>query len=452
MDIFLASSGRRCDDRLMLQVLYQVLLLLALPWALGNLLWRGLRDRRWWRGIPERFGFVPSQPAGSIWLHAVSVGEVQAAAAIVKEMRNHYPQSSVLLTCGTPTGAERARTLFGDTVTVSFLPFDLPWCVRTFLRRARPRIGIIVEKEIWPNLFRICGDRGIPLVLASAAITRKSIGRYRLLFSLFPRTLADGLTIAAQTGGDAERFKEAGAPPERVHVIGNIKFDLELPANIAELGARLRSQYGLGSRFVLVAGSTYEEEETALLEAQRQLKAQGHDMMLVLAPRHPPRFETVAARLARDGVLFIRRSESIGFLGASVPTYVDVLLLDRLGELLGFYAAGDVAFVGGSLVPDVGGHNLIEPAALSVPSLTGPHFYNASDISLALVEAGAVHVVSDVDDLVAELATLVGDTLERAHRGSIGQQFVARNGGTTRRLMQLIEPIIGPREPRSTSH
>jgi 3-deoxy-D-manno-octulosonic-acid transferase len=452
MDIFLAPSRRQCDDRLMLQLLYQVLLLLALPFALANLLWRGFRDRRWWQGIPQRFGFVAPQSAGSFWLHAVSVGEVQAAAAIVKELRNHHPQTPLLMTCGTPTGAERARALFGDTVTVSFLPFDLRWCVHLFLRRAQPRIGIIIEKEIWPNLFRVCGDRGIPLVLASAAINRKAIGRYRLLFRLFPRTLTDGLIIAAQTGGDAERFKEAGAPLERVHAIGNLKFDLELPANIAELGARLRSQYGLGSRFVLVAGSTYEEEETVLLEAQRELKARGHDIMMVLAPRHPPRFEPVAARLARDEVMFIRRSESIGFLGASVPTYVEVLLLDRLGELLGFYAAADVAFVGGSLVRNVGGHNLIEPAALSVPSLTGPHFYNSSDISLALVEAGAVHIVRNVDELVAELEKLVGDTLERAHRGSIGQQFVARNGGTTRRLLQLIEPVIGPPEPRSASH
>ncbi|MFZ9479618.1 MAG: 3-deoxy-D-manno-octulosonic acid transferase [Steroidobacteraceae bacterium] len=436
----------------MLQVLYQVLLLLAFPFALANLLWRGVTDRRWWQGISQRFGFVAPQSAGSVWLHAVSVGEVQAAAAIVKELRNHHPQTPLLMTCGTPTGAERARALFGDTVTVSFLPFDLLWCVRLFLRRARPRIGIVIEKEIWPNLFRVCGDRGIPLVLASAAMSRRAIGRYRLLFRLFPSTLADGLTIAAQTGGDAERFKEAGAPPERVHVIGNIKFDLELPPNIAELGARLRSQYGLGSRFVLVAGSTYEEEETVLLEAQRQLKARGHDIMMVLAPRHPPRFEPVAGRLARDGVMFLRRSESIGFLGASVPTYVEVLLIDRLGELLGFYAAADVAFVGGSLVRNVGGHNLIEPAALSVPSLTGPHFYNSSDISLALVEAGAVRIVRNVDELVAELETLVGDTLERAHRGSIGQQFVARNGGTTRRLLQLIEPVIGPPEPRSASH
>ncbi|MFM8518378.1 MAG: 3-deoxy-D-manno-octulosonic acid transferase [Nevskiaceae bacterium] len=424
-------------------VLYQFLLLLALPYALVNLLWRGFKDRGWWRGIPQRFGLVAPQSADSIWLHAVSVGEVQAAAAIVKELRNHYSQTPLLITCGTPTGAERAKALFGDAVTVSFLPFDLPWCVRLFLRRARPLIGIVIEKEIWPNLFRACGDRGIPLVLASAALSRKAIGRYRLLFRLFPRTLADGLTIAAQTGGDAERFKEAGAPPERVHVIGNIKFDLELPANIAELGARLRAQYGLGSRFVVVAGSTYEEEETALLEAQRQLKARGHDVMMVLAPRHPPRFEPVAARLARDGVMFIRRSESIGLLGASVPTYVDVLLLDRLGELLGFYAAGDAAFVGGSLVPDVGGHNLIEPAALSIPSLTGPHFFNASDISLALVEAGAVHIVRNVGQLVTELETLVSDKLERAQRGSIGQQFVARNGSSTRRLMQLIEPLIG---------
>jgi 3-deoxy-D-manno-octulosonic-acid transferase len=441
----------------MLQFLYQVLLLLALPFALGNVLWRGLRDRRWWRGIPQRFGFIPSQPEGSIWLHAVSVGEVQAAAAIVKELHNDYPHTPLLLTCGTPTGAERARTLFGETVAVSFLPFDLLWCVRLFLRRARPKIGIVLEKEIWPNLFRACGDRafgdrGIPLVLASAAITRKTIGRYRLLFRLFPRTLADGLTIAAQTGGDAERFKEAGAPAERVHVIGNIKFDLEVPANIAELGARLRSQYDLGSRFVLVAGSTYEEEETALLEAQRQLKARGCDLMMVLAPRHPPRFEPVAARLARDGVMFIRRSESIGSLGASVPLHVDVLLLDRLGELLGFYAAADVAFVGGSLIPGVGGHNLIEPAALSVPSLTGPQFYNASDISLALIGAGAVHIVRDVADLVSELEALAGDTLERARRGSMGQRFVARNGGTSRRLLQLIEPLIGTREPRSASH
>ncbi len=419
-----------------MRFIYIVLAYLLAPIVIGVMLWRGLRDRSYWQNLGERFGYgVPPNGSDGIWVHAVSVGEVQASAALVRSLREKYPDLPIVLTTVTPTGAERARAQFGDTVHVRFVPYDLPGSVRRFFDRVKPRLAIILETELWPNLYNECGRRGVPLVLASARISPRSVDRYRRLASLFRETLSHGIVIAAQSEGDAERFRSIGANPARTHVTGNIKFDFSLPADIAATGARLRAQHA-GSRLVWVAGSTHAGEEEIVLDVQRSLATGGRRPLLVLVPRHPARFADVAVMLQRRGVRFVRRSS-----GASCTDETEVLLVDTLGELVSFYAACDVAFVGGSLVP-IGGHNLLEPAVLGVPILTGPHSFNAEDIAELLIAAGAAEVVADASALQVALERLLGDSSLRARRGAIGRTAVDRNRGALSRLLALIEPVL----------
>jgi 3-deoxy-D-manno-octulosonic-acid transferase len=422
------------------RLLYRGFVCLALPFALALIGWRGLRDRGYWRGLDERFGFGARSSVGSIWVHAVSVGEVQAAAALVQALREAHPGIPLALTTTTATGAARARVLFGTDVQVRFLPFDTTGSVRRFFDRVRPLVAIVVEKEVWPNLYHECGVRRVPLVLASAALAPHALERYRRLVSLFAETLARGMIIAAQTEADAARFRAIGANPAATHVIGNLKFDLAPPADAVAAGEALRARHGWQQRCVLVGGSTYEEEEEALLQTQRSLRAEGIDLALVLAPRHPPRFDAVADRLRAAGVNFLRQSTlQQSTQAAPAP---DVLLLDSIGELPIAYAAADIAFVGGSLVAGVGGHNLLEPAALGVATLTGPYGYNAPDIVAALRNAGALGVVAGADSLTAEVRHLAGDAAERTRRGEGGRRYVAANRGTLQRLLMLLQPII----------
>ena len=429
----------------MKRLLYRGFVCLALPFALALIGWRGLRDRGYWRGLDERFGFGARSSVGSIWVHAVSVGEVQAAAALVQALREAHPGIPLALTTTTATGAARARVLFGTDVQVRFLPFDTTGSVRRFFDRVRPLVAIVVEKEVWPNLYHECGVRRVPLVLASAALAPHALERYRRLVSLFAETLARGMIIAAQTEADAARFRAIGANPAATHVIGNLKFDLAPPADAVAAGEALRARHGWQQRCVLVGGSTYEEEEEALLQTQRSLRAEGIDLALVLAPRHPPRFDAVADRLRAAGVNFLRQStlqQSTLQQSTQAAPAPDVLLLDSIGELPIAYAAADIAFVGGSLVAGVGGHNLLEPAALGVATLTGPYGYNAPDIVAALRNAGALGVVAVADSLTAEVRRLAGDAAERTRRGEGGRRYVAANRGTLQRLLMLLQPII----------
>lgn len=429
----------------MMQVVYQFVVYLLAPIACAVMVWRGFRDRSYWKGLPERFGFGPRCASPTIWVHAVSVGEVQAASALVRSLRRRHPDIPLVLTTVTPTGKARALAALGEGVEVRYVPYDLPGSVRRFFDRVQPCVAVILETELWPNLYRACGRRGVPLVLASARISPRSIGRYRLLASLFRETLSHGIVIAAQSEGDAERFREIGANPAKTHVIGNIKFDLELPSDIRELGDVLRRSHCAVGRFLWVAGSTHEGEEEAAIDAHRALLAAGIPNLLVLAPRHPQRFEAVAALLNAHDIRHVRSST-----GGSADSDTSVLLLDSLGELMGWYAAADVAFVGGSLVP-VGGHNLLEPAALAVPTLTGPQVFNAQEIARALIDAGAVEMVQDATGLAAALLRLAADPAERTRRGALGQALVVRNRGTLQRLEALISPLIGDGPPRSAN-
>jgi 3-deoxy-D-manno-octulosonic-acid transferase len=425
------QTGRR------LRLLYICLGYFLAPILLGLSLWRGLRDRSYWQALPERLGFGPPAAAGGLWVHAVSVGEVQAAASLVRELRRRYPELPLTLTTATPSGRGRAQSLFGGEIAVRYLPYDLPGPVGRFLDRVRPRLGIILETELWPNLYRACGRQRVTLVLASARVSERSVRRYRWAGGLVREALAHGVIVAAQSAADAGRFAALGASPARTPVVGNLKFDLELPPETEARGRALRAALGAG-RPVWAAGSTHEGEEELVLDAHARLADQLPGTLLVLAPRHPPRFEAVAALLRRRGLAFVTRSS-----GADVTPATAVLLVDTLGELVLHYAAADVAFVGGSLVP-IGGHNLLEPAALGKPVITGPYTSSAAAVARLLVEAGAAEVVVDGDALAACVGRLLADPAARRSAGDRGLAAVSANRGALTRFLALLAPLVRP--------
>jgi 3-deoxy-D-manno-octulosonic-acid transferase len=416
--------------------LYSVVISCAAPFAFAVVLWRGLRDRSYWQGLAERFGYGPPVSAPTVWLHAVSLGEMSAAAPLIRGIRARYPQLPLLLTTATPAGRGRAQALFGDMVDVRFLPYDTAGSVQRFLARIEPRLAIIMETELWPNLFRECARRGVPVVLASARLSAKSVSRYRRLGKLFSGVFTANVLVAAQSAEDAERFQSIGSAQSRTHVSGNVKFDLQLDPGILDQGRRLRSEYG-GARPVWIAGSTHAGEEEQVLEAHARLLADRPNALLLLVPRHKDRFVAVAELLARRGVRFARRSSS------AVPAAdgSEVLLVDTVGELARLYASADVAFVGGSLVP-IGGHNLLEPAALGLPVLTGPFQFNSREIATLLLRRGAALEVSDARELAAAVRRLFDDPGERLRIGAIGRDIVASNRGSVARLLALMEPWL----------
>jgi 3-deoxy-D-manno-octulosonic-acid transferase len=411
---------------------YSLLIYAAVPVAIAAVLWRGLRDRSYWQGLSERFGGGARMgSAPSIWLHAVSLGEMSAAAPLVSALRLKYPQNPVVLTAATPTGRARAKSLFGDTVDVRFLPYDTPGAVARFLDRIRPRLAIIMETELWPNLYAECERRGVPLALASARLSAKSVSRYRRFGGLFRGVFSASSLIAAQTQGDAERFIAIGAQSARTHVVGNIKFDIEPRAEA--IRRELRGTW--------IAGSTHAGEEEQVLTAHEALLAEVPDTLLILAPRHPDRFGVVAELLKGRGLRFTRRSEGVPRGRIAPDGATQVLLVDTVGELGALYGAADVAFVGGSLVP-IGGHNLLEPAALGIAVLTGPYYSNGKDIARLLLAQGAALLVHDARELAAVVRRLLADPAERGRVGATGKQIVESNRGSVARLLALIDPLL----------
>ena len=425
-----------------MRALYILAVYLAAPVVSLLLLLRGLKDRSYWRNFGERFGFGPRLDTDGVWIHTVSVGEVQAAAPLVASLREHYPDLPLVLTTFTPTGAARARALFKKGVRVRYVPFDLPGSVRRFFNRVHPRLAVIFETELWPNMYHQCGRRRIPLVLASARLSEKSLGRYRKLGGLFRDALSQGVVVAAQTPADADRFREIGADPQKAHVTGNIKFDFAVPPNTSAHGQQLRKLYAQG-RPVWVAGSTHRGEEEAALEAHKLVRGPHPRCLLVIVPRHPNRFDDVARVIESAGIRYVRRSRVVPDAEGIVRGMgtADVLLVDTLGELLDFYAAADVAFVGGSLVP-VGGHNLLEPAALGLPILTGPHNFNSEEVARLLISRGAAEVVTDARSLGTRVAALLADPAERSRIGAVGQASIDSNRGALAKLLGLINPLL----------
>jgi 3-deoxy-D-manno-octulosonic-acid transferase len=415
-----------------MRYLYSFLVYLARPFAFAVVLWRGISNRRYWVGLTERFGFGPPLPTlPIIWVHAVSLGEVTAAAPLIRALRARYPEMAVLLTTATPTGRQRAQNLFGYSISIRYLPYDTPGAMRRFVARAHPRLTIVLETELWPNLFWACRRRGTPVVLASARLSPKSVTSYRRFGSLFRGVFAGDMFVAAQTAGDAERFFEIGASRARMRVIGNLKYDVVIEPAVVELRAA-----GWHSRPVWIAGSTHAGEEDLVLETHASLLAERPDTLLLLAPRHPERFQSVAELLSRRGCRFERRSSA-----GAIHADCQVLLIDTVGELSALYAAADVAFVGGSLVP-VGGHNLLEPASFGVPVITGPYQSNSVEIARLLKQAGAALEVADGRELTAAVKALLDDPERRQTIGACGREFVEAHRGGLERLMALIDSVM----------
>ena len=408
---------------------YTLLLYTLLPSVLWHLLWRARRQPAYLGNVPERFGFYKQRwTRPLIWVHAVSVGESRAAAPLVRALQEKYPEHRILLTHMTPTGSEAGEALFGDSVVRCYLPYDYPGAVARFLEHFKPQVGILMETEIWPNLIHGCRRRNIPLYLVNARLSEKSLARYRRFAELARTSLRELAAIAAQTRDDAGRLAALGA--ENVVVSGNLKFDIEPPADQLELGKTWRKSYG-ADRPVLLAASTRDGEEEMLLDALRCTDARS--LLTVIVPRHPQRFDEVAALLGRRGIRFQRRSSN-----AAIVPETQVVLGDSMGEMFAYYAACDIAFVGGSLLP-FGGQNLIEACAAATPVLVGPHTYNFAEATELAVASGAAVRVADADELVREAQRLLSERSAVARMAEAARNFSRAHQGATARTLELLE-------------
>lgn len=415
----------------MARVFYTLIYALLLPVFLLRLWWRGRLNPGYRRRIRERFGLLPHRPrANGLWIHAVSVGETLAAAPLVKSFREHYPDVPVMVTTTTPTGSEQVQRLFGPSVFHMYLPYDLPPFWSWFLNSLKPGLLVIMETELWPNLLAACEDKKIPVMLANARLSEKSAQGYER-FAALTRPMLDQLTlVAVQNAQDGQRFLQLGLPEARLEVTGSVKFDMQIPAGIQERGNELRSQWG-GERRVLALASGHAGEDELLLDLLPQLQQHCPDLLLLLIPRHPERFDAVTNAAHSRGLRVRRRSQ--GVAGTDTQVYV----ADCMGEMLLLLAAADLVLVGGSLIAR-GGHNPIEPAALGKATLTGPHYFNFAVIVERLQASGALAVVSDQPQtLAAQLLHYLDDPQLRRQMGDSGQQVVEDNRGAVKRLTEI---------------
>jgi 3-deoxy-D-manno-octulosonic-acid transferase len=420
-----------------MRLLYSLAWWLALPAVMGRLWWRGRQEPGYREHLRERLGFpalVPT-PAPLIWLHAVSVGETRAAEPLVDALLAAYPKHTILLTHMTPTGRATGKSLFarhGERVVQRYLPYDTGWMVQRFLRRMRPRICILMETEVWPNMMAACTRFGVPVALVNARLSERSLRKARQLSGLMTEAARGLACVAAQTEADAARIREMGAP--KVIVTGSIKFDVVPPEPMIERGAVLRGQ--IGARHVLLCASTREGEEALILDA---LKEEGlDDALLMIVPRHPQRFDEVAALVELRGLTLARRSQ----IGARpLRDNVKVLLGDSMGEMFAYYAACDLAYIGGSLLP-LGGQNLIEACAVGKPVLLGPHTFNFAAISEDAIAAGAALRVKDAGDMIRHATRLLKNGEDRFRMGSMAADFATMHRGATARTMQVLKELL----------
>lgn len=435
--------------------MYSFLHYLLMPFILLRLFLRSrkapaYRDR--WR---ERFGFGPNLPTEKpgIWIHAVSVGEVQAALPLTHALLARYPKSHILVTTTTPTGAALVARALGAAVTHRYAPYDLPDCVGRFLDRANPSLVLILETELWPNLLLACGKRSLPVILVNARMSARSARGYGRIGKTTRAMLANLTAIAAQGRADADRLIKLGADPARVGITGSIKFDVEIPPHTRDAGRELRQYWG-ENRPVWIAASTHEGEEEGILAAFRMVRQSIPDCLLILAPRHPERFSRVATLVRDHGYRTLTRSQlpraDAAPRATTAPTSpcpdVEVLVGDTMGEMLLLYAASHVAFVGGSLLP-IGGHNPLEPAALGIPTLFGQHMFNFLEIAQNLCRHGGARQVADETALADALIALLRHAHARHEMGTKAADFVADNRGALDRIMAMIQGVYPSDHP-----
>jgi 3-deoxy-D-manno-octulosonic-acid transferase len=419
-----------------MRYLYTALFTLLSPFYLLKIYWRGIKAPAYRDRWLERFGILQREDSRQgIWVHAVSVGEVVAIAQLVRRLMDRFPELPILITTATPTGAERVQALFGDEVEHRYAPIDLPWVVQSFLRTFRPRLLVLVETEIWPNLIHYANRTDVPVLLANARLSARSAQRYRRLASLTREALRQISVIAPQSESDAERFLTLGAQRDRVEVTGSIKFDIHLPGSLREQADVMRRNWG-GQRPVWVAASTHEGEDEQLLQAHAEVVKQIPTALLVLVPRHPERFDRVADLVEQQGFRLVRRSSQ-----QPCSETTSVFLGDSMGELTLFMGASDLAFIGGSLVPH-GGHNILEAAAQGVAVLFGPHMFNFAEISGLYLQQKAAVEVASVDELAQQVTAWLSDASERSRMGEAGRALVEKNRGALDRLTHLAEKLL----------
>ncbi len=413
------------------RTLYTLLLYLTLPFTPLKLLWRGRKQKEYLAHWQERYGFYQQhfdQPI--IWLHCVSVGETRAAEPLVKALIADYPQRQILLTHTTPTGRATSQQLFGDSVQSVYLPYDVPCGIQRFLNHFKPDIGIIMETELWFNLMAACKQRQIPLLLVNARLSEKSARGYAKLGKLVAQGLQNLTAIAAQTADDAARLEQLGA--HDVEVTGNLKFDVTPPEQAAALGQQLRNMVA-PKRPVFLAASTRDGEESLILQAVKL--ANLPDLLTIVVPRHPQRFDAVAELLTANSLAFVRRSSLNQ--NALVSRDMPFVLGDSMGEMFAYYAACDVAFIGGSLLP-LGGQNLIEAFSMGKPVLIGPHTFNFAQITDLAIQSGAALRVQTPEALAQQLQQLFANPEQRNAMSAAAFKFCAQNQGATQRTLALL--------------
>ncbi len=427
-----------------MRLLYNLIITLISPVFFLQLLYRSKKlpdyRKRWNERVANYSSGVLK--AGVIWFHAVSFGETEAALPLIMALKDLYPDIPQLVTTTTLTGSDRVRFLLKDTVQHVYLPYDLPGTSSRFLHRFKPILGVVVETEIWPNLYRECAARKIPLAIINGRLSERSTRGYRRIPGLVIETMSHVSVVAAQSSDDAKRFVEIGTDRKKVLVTGNIKFDYLVPDTLVDHGHMLRSNL-FGHRPVWIAASTHNREEEQILDAFEMVRTKYSELLLVLAPRHPERFEKVRLLCKNRGFELVLRSS-----GRPCDKLTSIFLVDTMGELKQFYATADVAFIGGSLVK-TGGHNALEAAALGVPVLFGPYMFNFEKIADSLVKIGAAIQVTGELTLAKQLAKLLEDDEYRRSVGSSGRTFVEENCGAVTKTLELLRIYLdGNREPR----
>lgn len=420
-----------------MRYIYNILLYLLIPFILLRLLWRSRKSPEYRCRWNERFAFfpIPKNYQHGVIIHSASVGETIAAAPLIRQIKKTYPDLPIIVTTMTVTGSHQVKKSFQNFVFHVYVPYDLPDVVQRFFNKTKPKMLIIMETELWPNLLHYAHEKKIPVLLANARLSEKSTRGYAKIKNFTARMLQNITKIAAQSQSDAKRFTKLGAPQDRITISGNIKFDINLSGSSQEAGMLLRQQFG-ANRQVWIAASTHEGEEEIILAAFKQIKNQMPDCLLILVPRHPERFTPVANLCKQLGFKIVLRSSN-----ELSDATTDIFLGDTMGELIKFYAASDIVFVGGSLVP-IGGHNLLEPAILNLPIISGPYVFNFTEIARLLTEKRALILVENAAELASQIINLFADPALRQEFGVNAKAVIDANRGAVEKHMKLINPSL----------
>ncbi|MGB9150225.1 MAG: lipid IV(A) 3-deoxy-D-manno-octulosonic acid transferase [Burkholderiales bacterium] len=428
------ASDATGDAMKLSRLIYSAFLWLLRPFLRMRLRRRARKQPEYAKHVEERFGdYSISSDKPVIWLHAVSLGETRAAEPLVKQLLQQYSQYQILLTHMTPTGRAAGKELFGAKVMQCYLPYDYSYAAKKFLAHFRPVVGIVMETEIWPNLFAACQENKTPLMLVNARLSQESASRYAYAKPLVAEALASLHYIAAQTEGDAHRLRELGG--KNISVCGNMKFDVSVPEEMLRRGEQLRHLFG--PRPIFLAASTRDGEESQLIDNIKHFSIP--NLLVVIVPRHPQRFEEIAALIEKRSINMQRRSAN-----ETIHSETKIVLGDSMGEMFAYYQACDVAFIGGSLLP-LGGQNIIEACAVGKPVIVGPHTFNFKDAVNNAVACGAAVQVNDIKELVIKANELLSDKQRRQTMGAAGKAFCAQHCGATARTLQLIKKTLGER-------